>query len=348
MADVPRRPGVKVSSVSGSGAPTPSVSTDAVDVAWMKRAVLLAWRSNPVKSAYCVGCVIVSADKKQALAAGYSRELPGNTHAEQCALHKLSSGSGDAKCVRKGLHLYSTMEPCSKRTSGNAPCCESILASGAVSHVYVGAAEPENFVNCKGTMFLIEKGIKVIIVRQTGTGPSLAGLCLAPNAHILSEVGPTPYRIRQWHPTDANRLSGLRWRPPSGPIRLRLVAERVLASDAKIKAVDACRDPLLGVVDVASGASAVFTVTYLGAQNGQSAPSALVKALLTRAKVACREQGCSRMSFAVAGSNQMYVSAAKACGFVEYDGEAAASRGDGDKIVHLVVEFTKCSKKEKS
>jgi pyrimidine deaminase RibD-like protein len=37
-------------------------------------------------SAYCVGCVIVHPVTRAVLATGYSRELPGNTHAEENAL----------------------------------------------------------------------------------------------------------------------------------------------------------------------------------------------------------------------------------------------------------------------
>ena len=63
--------------------------------------------------------------------------------------------------------MYTTMEPCSIRLSGNLPCCQSILSTlrrpepssgskaGAgvgvrITRVYVGAMEPENFVQCEG------------------------------------------------------------------------------------------------------------------------------------------------------------------------------------------------------
>lgn len=87
------------------------LDTDELDVEWMRAARELAWLSNAVDSAYCVGCVITTEDRKTILSTGmlqpqssslqasictahtlhtgYSRELPGNTHAEECALEKL-------------------------------------------------------------------------------------------------------------------------------------------------------------------------------------------------------------------------------------------------------------------
>ncbi|EXJ93740.1 hypothetical protein A1O1_02133 [Capronia coronata CBS 617.96] len=73
------------------------------------------------------------------LSTGYTLELPGNTHAEQNALAKLAARhnlpeSQVGECpefLEPGVQvvLYTTLEPCAKRLSGNLPCVERILGT---------------------------------------------------------------------------------------------------------------------------------------------------------------------------------------------------------------------------
>lgn len=138
------------------------------DVALMRLAIAEAHKSGPVAGAYCVGCVV--ARNNRVLSTGFSRELPGNTHAEQVALTKLDFQA-------EGATVYTTMEPCSRRTSGNVPCVASCLRAG-VTRVVVGVLEPKNFVECEGVQQLRDGGVQVDV---------LAGLeaeCLAPNRHL--------------------------------------------------------------------------------------------------------------------------------------------------------------------
>ncbi|KAK9463989.1 cytidine deaminase-like protein [Lipomyces oligophaga] len=94
-------------------------------------------------TAFCVGAVIVlPADI--VLSTGYSRELPGNTHAEQCALEKLIN-QGHIPPARSAV-IYTTMEPCSERLSGNLPCVDRILQSNLFHTVVVGVVEPDTFI----------------------------------------------------------------------------------------------------------------------------------------------------------------------------------------------------------
>ena len=65
------------------------VTTDEIHVKYMLQAVECANESIPVDTAYCVGCVIVK--NSVIISTGYSRELPGNTHAEESALIKLNN-----------------------------------------------------------------------------------------------------------------------------------------------------------------------------------------------------------------------------------------------------------------
>lgn len=122
----------------------------------MARAMNEAKKSIYMPSAFCVGCVVVKDGK--IISTGYSRELPGNTHAEQCALDKLTDPS-----IATGADLYSTMEPCSVRLSGNLPCVQRIIAS-KIGRVFQGVEEPADFVKCAGTQLLESAGISVTLV----------------------------------------------------------------------------------------------------------------------------------------------------------------------------------------
>lgn len=120
--------------------------------AYMEYALSLAKKSPPKPSNYCVGAVLVDVPSNTILATGYTLELPGNTHAEQCCFIKLAAQhqvSEDSlkDVLPREMALYTTMEPCSKRLSGNLPCADRILQlAGSIEIVYVGVMEPEKFV----------------------------------------------------------------------------------------------------------------------------------------------------------------------------------------------------------
>eukprot|EP01134_Creolimax_fragrantissima_P007400 CFRG7400T1 len=140
---------------------------------YMRLAIEEAKKSIPVDSAYCVGCVITKGDG--VIATGFSREIEGNTHAEQVALTKLEQNGISGE----GCTLYTTMEPCSKRLSGNRDCTARCI-SAKVGTVVLGVKEPAHFVECEGVSLLEAEGIKV---------EYLSGLeieCLTPNKHVPS------------------------------------------------------------------------------------------------------------------------------------------------------------------
>ncbi|XXG95878.1 hypothetical protein Hte_002151 [Hypoxylon texense] len=119
----------------------------------MKLALSLATQSPPKPTNYRVGAVVVEVASNEILATGYTLELPGNTHAEQCCFEKLAERYG-VPASRLGevlpdeVSLYTTVEPCSQRLSGNLPCVERILAIGdKIKTVYVGVQEPDKFVS---------------------------------------------------------------------------------------------------------------------------------------------------------------------------------------------------------
>jgi len=109
------------------------------------------------------------------LATGYSRELPGNTHAEANALSKAKNlSSEDLRTLFPGqslsvdellLHtdVYTTLEPCSVRTSGLSPCADALI-SAKVTRCFIGVGEPADFVNCEGAQKLKDAGIEVVWV----------------------------------------------------------------------------------------------------------------------------------------------------------------------------------------
>jgi tRNA pseudouridine synthase 8/2,5-diamino-6-(5-phospho-D-ribitylamino)-pyrimidin-4(3H)-one deaminase len=111
---------------------------------YMALAIDEAKKSEPTPTAFCVGALLVNSGK--ILATGYSRELPGNTHAEQCALEKYFT-ENKVDEVPPGTELYTTMEPCSLRLSGNEPCLDRVIKqNGNISSVFVGVMEPSTFV----------------------------------------------------------------------------------------------------------------------------------------------------------------------------------------------------------
>ncbi|KAI1496692.1 cytidine deaminase-like protein [Biscogniauxia marginata] len=120
--------------------------------AYMRLALSLATKSPPKPTNYRVGALVVEVATNEILATGYTLELPGNTHAEQCCFEKLAEKYSVAathlsEALPGEVVLYTTVEPCSKRLSGNLPCVDRILAIGKrIKTVYVGVQEPEKFV----------------------------------------------------------------------------------------------------------------------------------------------------------------------------------------------------------
>ncbi|KAF2216488.1 hypothetical protein CERZMDRAFT_81584 [Cercospora zeae-maydis SCOH1-5] len=116
--------------------------------AFMNHALLIASSSpsNPTNT-HRIASLLTHATTGQILSTGYSHELPGDispsdmgsTHAEQVCFMKIAQAR-DLPLSRPELHirpflpeegcvLYTTMEPCSRRSKeGWRSCCERILA----------------------------------------------------------------------------------------------------------------------------------------------------------------------------------------------------------------------------
>ncbi|KAL6717426.1 hypothetical protein ACLMJK_005341 [Lecanora helva] len=132
----------------------------------MRHALSLASRAPPKPTNFCVGAILFDQVNNETVATGYTMELPGNTHAEQCCLTKYQDKAATDSKESKKLVLYTTMEPCNKRASGNTPCTDTILRAKdngkcKINVVYVGVQEPEKFVGQNtGRAKLEQAGIK--------------------------------------------------------------------------------------------------------------------------------------------------------------------------------------------
>jgi pyrimidine deaminase RibD-like protein len=143
---------------------------------YMRLALDQAQESPPKPSNYRVGALLVDADTGTILSRGYTLECEGNTHAEQCCLLKYAK-EHDLPEERVGEALppntaiYTTMEPCNLRLSGNLPCADRIIRTTGtdgqkrIKKVYLGVKEPEKFVGeNEGRKKLEEHGIECIHV----------------------------------------------------------------------------------------------------------------------------------------------------------------------------------------
>lgn len=155
-------------------------TTEEEHMIYMQKALKEALSDDcvPVQTAFCVGCVLVvrlPVIEPVTLATGYSRELPGNTHAEANALTKafgLSkphlaalfsslSPTPSVEDLMRYTDVYTTLEPCSVRTSGLPACADALIKAG-IKRCIIGVGEPDDFVECEGAQKLKDAGIDVV------------------------------------------------------------------------------------------------------------------------------------------------------------------------------------------
>lgn len=167
---------------------SPSSPPESTHLKYLRKCLALAENSPARPTNFRVGALLVlredspqaTADDKL-LSTGYTLELPGNTHAEQCcllnyaAMHKVDeeqvADAFPAKEERKGkkILLYVTMEPCGVRLSGNTPCVQRIIQTrqnntngdNGIDKVYFGVKEPGTFVGeSQGCKMLTAAGVQ--------------------------------------------------------------------------------------------------------------------------------------------------------------------------------------------
>jgi 5-amino-6-(5-phosphoribosylamino)uracil reductase len=149
------------------------------DAHLLRLAVELARSCPPASGAYSVGAIVVDADGS-ILSTGYSREVlrglgdPEKNHAEEVALAKLDPADPRLKSAT----VYTSLEPCSPRSSRRLSCTDHILAAG-IPRVVLALREPALLAVCDGADRLRAAGVDVVEL------PELGELVRASNAHLL-------------------------------------------------------------------------------------------------------------------------------------------------------------------
>ncbi|MGV9558943.1 dihydrofolate reductase family protein [Streptomyces sp. NPDC003522] len=147
----------------------------AADRHWLALACELAAACPPSRTAFSVGAVVVAADGTE-LARGHSREAGDPVvHAEEAALARIDPA--DPRLA--GATVYSSLEPCARRSSRPAPCARLILDAG-VRRVVTAWREPDTFVtDADGSGLLAAAGADVVVL------PEYEEQAKAPNGHLL-------------------------------------------------------------------------------------------------------------------------------------------------------------------
>ncbi|MFH9858544.1 dihydrofolate reductase family protein [Streptomyces sp. NPDC017202] len=147
----------------------------AADRHWLALACELAVACPPSRTAFSVGAVVVAADGTE-LARGHSREAGDPVvHAEEAALAKIDPA--DPRLA--GATVYSSLEPCARRSSRPAPCARLVLDAG-VRRVVTAWREPDTFVtDADGSGLLAAAGADVVVL------PEYEERAKAPNGHLL-------------------------------------------------------------------------------------------------------------------------------------------------------------------
>ncbi|MFD9436458.1 dihydrofolate reductase family protein [Streptomyces sp. NPDC060002] len=147
----------------------------AADRHWLALACELAADCPPSETAFSVGAVIVAADGTE-LARGHSREAGDPVvHAEEAALAKLDPADPRLSAAT----VYSSLEPCARRSSRPAPCARLILDAG-LRRVVTAWREPDTFVTeADGTGLLTAQGVDVLVL------PEHEERAKEPNRHLL-------------------------------------------------------------------------------------------------------------------------------------------------------------------
>lgn len=143
------------------------------DRALLQAAIELSRNCPPSDTAFSVGALVVAPDAT-VLADGWSRRTDPHDHAEEAALATLGPGWQ----APPGTAVYSSLEPCSARSSRPRTCTELILAAG-IERVVFAWREPAIFVDGEGAELLRAAGLEVVEL------PELAAGVRAVNAHLV-------------------------------------------------------------------------------------------------------------------------------------------------------------------
>ena len=150
----------------------------ATDTDLLRLAIELSRSCPPAGGAYSVGALVADAAGR-VISTGYSREPlrglgdPAKNHAEEVALAKLGADPRLASAT-----VYTSLEPCSPRSSRPLSCTDHILAA-RIPRVVMALREPALLAVCDGADRLRAAGVEVVEL------PELAALVRAVNDHLL-------------------------------------------------------------------------------------------------------------------------------------------------------------------
>ena len=150
------------------------------DRRWLWAAIEYSRQCLASATAYSVGAVVVDENGKERTR-GHSRDDGAILHAEQSALLRLAVDDLDDL---SGATMYTSMEPCTSRSSAPRSCAELIIASG-IGRVVLALREPPLFVNCTGVTTLRNAGIEVVEI------PEFASAVRSINAALLGSAATT-------------------------------------------------------------------------------------------------------------------------------------------------------------
>ena len=144
------------------------------DLHWLKLAIELSRNCAKTDKSFAVGAVVLDWSG-QLVSTGFSLELGPGWHAEEAALHKAAQQGAD---LQDGT-IYSSLEPCSTRLSGNR-CCADLIAEAGIRRVVFALKEPPIFVNGAGMAVLLQRGVNVTQLQELG--PEVEEI----NRHLLA------------------------------------------------------------------------------------------------------------------------------------------------------------------
>ncbi|ASO20280.1 pyrimidine deaminase RibD-like protein [Actinoalloteichus hoggarensis] len=152
---------------------TTSVVPPSRDRALLRQAVALAEKCPRSAGAFAVGALVADA-AGEIIATGYSRETDSHDHAEEVALARVAPDDPRLATAT----IYSSLEPCSTRSSRPRSCTRLILDT-PIPRVVFAWREPAIFVDCEGAEQLRAAGREVVELAE------FADLARRPNTHLF-------------------------------------------------------------------------------------------------------------------------------------------------------------------
>ncbi len=141
------------------------------DIDHLKRAIEISRNCRPSATSYCVGAVVITPSGQ--IFEGYTHETSPTHHAEQEAIKKAEAAGANLQ----GATIYSSMEPCSTRSS-EPESCSAIIIRHRFARAIFALYEPNCFVKCHGALNMRLAKINVHCI------DSLAPLVKEVNNHL--------------------------------------------------------------------------------------------------------------------------------------------------------------------